>query len=511
MNRTNFLRSLLAFDASVFALPLRGRRRPAPEKPINRKRNMTDKLILNEDRFFDPDPKIRKVARELYEGLKDLPIISPHGHTDPHWFAENQPFPDPAELIVIPDHYVFRMLYSQGIRLESLGIPTVDGSPVEQDRRKIWQLFADNFHLFLGTPTGIWLNHEFYTVFGIEEKLNSKSAQRIYDQIQEKLQSPDYLPRAMFDRFNIEAISTTDAAADSLEHHEAIRKSSWNAKIVPSFRPDGVVNYLHTDSWRQNIKDLSKVCGIDIGSYAAYIKALEQRREFFKSMGATSTDHAVLEPYTHELTSGEVNAIFQRALKGRASEEDAAQFTAHMLMELARMSIEDGLVMQIHPGSYRNHNEMVAKKFGLDKGGDIPVRTEYTFNLHELLNRYGNDPRLTLVIFNLDESTNSRELAPLAGHYPAVKLGPPWWFHDSIEGMTRFRQSVIETAGIYNTVGFNDDTRAFASIPARHDLSRRIDSNFLAGLVARHIIDMNEARSLSRALAYDLAKETYRL
>ncbi len=472
---------------------------------------MTDKLILNENRFFDSDPKIRRVARELYEGIKDLPIISPHGHTDPRWFAENQPFPDPTELIVIPDHYVFRMLYSQGIRLESLGIPTVDGSPVEQDRRKIWQLFADNFHLFLGAPTGIWLNHEFYTVFGIEEKLNSKSAQRIYDQIQEKLQSPDFLPRALFDRFNIEAISTTDAAADSLEYHETIRKSDWNAKIVPSFRPDGVVNYLHTDSWRQNIKDLSKASGIDISSYAAYIKALEQRREFFKSMGATSTDHAVLEPYTHELTPGEVNAIFQRALKGRASEEDAAQFTAHMLMELARMSIEDGLVMQIHPGSFRNHNETVAKKFGLDKGGDIPVRTEYTFNLHEMLNRYGNDPRLTLVIFNLDESTNSRELAPLASHYPAVKLGPPWWFLDSIEGMTRFRQSVIETAGFYNTVGFNDDTRAFPSIPARHDLSRRVDSNFLAGLVARYIIDLDEARSLSRALAYDLAKETYRL
>ncbi|UCH62741.1 MAG: glucuronate isomerase [Fidelibacterota bacterium] len=472
---------------------------------------MTDKLILNEDRFFDSDPKIRKVARELYEGIRDLPIISPHGHTDPRWFAENQPFPDPTELIVIPDHYVFRMLYSRGISLESLGIPTVDGSPVEQDHRKIWQLFADNFHLFLGTPTGIWLNHEFFTVFGIDERLNSKSAQRIYDRIQEQLQSPDFLPRAMFDRFDIEAISTTDAAADSLEHHEMIRESDWKAKIVPSFRPDKVVNHIHTETWRCEIEHLGRVGARDIGSYVAYIQALERRREFFKSMGATSTDHAVLEPYTHEMTSGEVNAVFQRALKGKASEEDAVRFTAHMLMELARMSIEDGLVMQIHPGSYRNHNELVMKKFGLDKGGDIPVRTEYTFNLHALLNRYGNDPRLTLVLFNLDESTNSRELAPLAGHYPAVKLGPPWWFFDSVEGMTRFRQTVTETAGFYNTVGFNDDTRAFASIPARHDLSRRVDSNFLAGLVARHIIDLDEARGLSRALAYDLAKETYKL
>ena len=473
---------------------------------------MTDKLILNEDRFFDPDLKIRKVARELYEGVKDLPIISPHGHTDPRWFAENVPFPDPAELIVIPDHYVFRMLYSRGIHLESLGIPTVDGSPVEQDRRKIWQLFADNFHLFLGTPTGIWLNHEFSMVFGIAEKLNGKSAQRIYDQIQEQLEAPDFLPRAMFDRFNIEALSTTNAAADSLEHHDAIRKSDWGGKIVPCFRPDKVVNNIHTDAWRRELKDLGKASGMDIGSYAAYIRALERRREFFKSRGATSTDHAVLIPYAHELTSSEVNAIFQRGLKGRATgNDDAPRFTAHLLMELARMSIEDGLVMQIHPGSYRNHNETVMKKFGPDKGGDIPIQTEYTFNLHELLNRYGNDPRLTLVVFTLDETTYSRELAPLAGHYPAMRLGPSWWFHDSIEGMTRYRHSVIETAGFYNTVGFNDDTRAFPSIPARHDLSRRVDSNFLAGLVARHIIDTNEARSLSRALAYELAKETYRL
>jgi len=471
---------------------------------------MASKLILDDNRFFDSDPAIRKIARALYDGVKNLPIVSPHGHVDPKLFAENKPFPDPTALILIPDHYIFRMLYSQGIPLESLGIPTVDGSPVETDHRKIWQIFGDHFYLFAGTPTGVWLNHEFATVFGIKEKLNGETAMRIYDQIQEKLQTPEFLPRAMFDRFNIEVLTTTDGAADSLEYHQQIRNSGWKGNIIPCFRPDAVINITHPD-WKRQIEALERASGLEITDFKSYIHALELRRQFFKSMGAVSTDQGVVSPYTHRLMPQEAEAIFQRALKKRASEADAAQFTAHMLMEMARMSIEDGLVMQIHPGSFRNHNQFIFQKFGPDKGCDIPIQTEYTRNLHELLNQYGNDPRFTLIVFTLDESTYSRELAPLAGHYPAMKLGPAWWFHDSIEGMMRYRQMVTETAGIYNTAGFNDDTRAFPSIPARHDLSRRIDSNFLAGLVARHIIDFEDARKMSRSMAYDLVKAAYKL
>ncbi len=471
---------------------------------------MGEKLILDENRFFNSDLKVRKIARELYDGVKDLPIVSPHGHVDSKLFAENKPFPDPTELILIPDHYVFRMLYSQGINLEELGIPTIDGTPVETDHRKIWQLFGEHYYLFAGTPTGVWLNHEFSVVFGIKEKLTGKSAMRIYDQISEKLISPEFLPRALFGRFNIEVLTTTDAAADQLEHHQKIRESGWKGNIIPCFRPDAVINIL-MKGWKKNIDALSQVSGIEISSFKDYIQALEKRRNFFKSMGAVSTDQGVFSPYTHELSPKEAKTLFQKALKGKTNEADAAQFTAHMLMEMARMSIEDGLVMQLHPGSFRNHNQTIFDKFGPDKGCDIPVQTEYTRNLRELLNKYGNDKRLTLIIFTLDETTYSRELAPLAGHYPALKLGPPWWFHDSIEGMIRFRQMVTETAGVYNTVGFNDDTRALPSIPARHDLARRMDSNFLAGLVARHIIDMEDARKMGHALAYDLVKQAYKL
>ncbi len=466
--------------------------------------------VLDENRFFDTDEKIKKIAEDLYSNVKNLPIISPHGHVDPALLANNEPFPDPTELFITPDHYIYRMLYSQGITLEELGIPSIDGTEVEKDHKKIWQIFGDNFYLFAGTPTGVWIRHEFVEVFGIEEKLNSITAMNIYDRIQEKLYTKEFLPRTLFEKFKIEVLSTTDSAADKLEYHKKIKESDLKGRVLPCFRPDAVVNIL-TNSWKNEIEKLSTASGIEINSYKNFIKAIENRRDYFKSVGAVSTDQGVISPYTHRLSEKEADDIFTRALKGEADENDLSLFTANMLMEMARMSTEDGLVMQIHPGSFRNHNKKLFEKFGLDKGADIPLQTEYTRNLYELLNEYGSHPNLTLIVFTLDESTYSRELATLAGHYPSMKLGPSWWFHDSIQGMTRFRQSVIETAGFYNTVGFNDDTRAFLSIPARHDLARRMDSNFLAEQVARKIIDIDDAKEISHALAYDLVKKAYKL
>lgn len=468
-------------------------------------------LYLAADRYFDPNPAQRKVAMELYRSVADLPIVSPHGHVDPRLFADPEAtFGSPAELLIIPDHYVYRMLYSQGIPLESLGVPRRDGGPVEQDHRKIWQIFAENFYLFRGTPTGMWLKHELYDVFGVREKLNGESAQRIYDQISARLSTPEFRPRALFERFNIEVLCTTDAATDPLTYHRQIKESGWQGDVRPTFRPDAVINIL-TEGWRKNIEALSEVSGVYVHSYSTFIRALEERRAFFKSMGATATDHAALTPYTAELSPVEADAIFQRALKGEATPDDETRFTAHMLIESARMSIEDGLVMQLHTGSYRNHNRPLFKKFGRDRGADIPVRSEFTRNLRPLLNKYGNDPRLTLILFTLDETTYSRELAPLAGHYPAVKVGPAWWFHDSLNGMMRYREQICETAGLYNTVGFNDDTRAFPSIPARHDLSRRVDANWLAGMVVRGVIDMEDAQEMIVDCAYRLAKRAYKL
>lgn len=467
-------------------------------------------LVLDDNRFFDSDPAVRQAARVLYEETRSLPIISPHGHVDPGILAKNNPFPEPTSLIVTPDHYVFRMLYSRGIPLERLGIPAVDGTEVEADPRKVWQLFADHYYLFRGTPSGAWLDHALHEVFGIRQKLNGETALHVYDEIQEKLRSPEYRPRALFDRFKIESLTTTDAASDSLEHHRAIRDSYWDGTVLPCFRPEALLQ-ISEPGWGDALAALKDVHGSSILDFPAFVDALEQRRSFFKSLGATATDHSITEPYTSPLTADQVEILFQAALKGEATGEDQRRFEGHMLMEMARMSTEDGLVMQLHAGVVRNHNEDVFQRFGSDMGADFPVATEFTRNLQPLLNAFGNDPNFTLVLFTLDESTYSRELAPLAGHYPAVRLGPAWWFHDSIEGMTRFRQMTTETAGIYNTAGFNDDTRAFCSIPARHDLSRRVDANYLGGLVARHIIDMNDARSMAKALAYDLARETYKL
>jgi glucuronate isomerase len=467
-------------------------------------------LVLHADRFFDSDPEIRRAARSLYEETRVLPLICPHGHVDPALLANDEPFPEPASLIVIPDHYIVRMLYSRGAPMETLGIPTRDGTPVETDPRRIWQTFGDNAHLFHATPTGSWLDHQLHDVFGVKVRLDADSAQYVYDQIAERLASPEFRPRRLFDRFNIELLATTDAASDSLEHHRAIRSSGWSGRVIPTFRPDAVFRIANAE-WSSQLERLGQANGGSIADYQSFISALENRRGVFKSLGATATDHAVVEPLTARLSPRDVSEIFVRALRREATAEDQRRFEAHMLMEMARMSVEDGLVMQLHPGALRNHNRAVFERFGADRGGDVPVATEYTRNLSELLNAYGNDERFSLVLFTLDESAYSRELAPLAGHYPALRLGPPWWFHDSIEGMTRYRQQVTETAGIFNTAGFNDDTRAFCSIPARHDLARRVDANFLGGLVARHVVELEDARVLARALAYDLARETYRV
>jgi glucuronate isomerase len=465
---------------------------------------------LAEDRYFDPEPKQKEIAQYLYSQVADKPLVCPHGHVDPRMFADpDYRFGTPTDLLLIPDHYIFRMLYSQGIKHEQLGIPRIDGGPVESDHRKIWQTFGEYFYLFRGTPTGMWFIHELQDVFGVREKLNGKSAQKIYDQIADCLGKPEYSPRRLFEKFNIEVLATTDGAADPLVFHKAIKESGWKGRVVPTFRPDGVVNIDRPD-WRQNIAALGEVFGSEIASYKKLIEALESRRAHFKAMGATATDHAALTPFTCELSDNEADAIFQRAVRGEASADDAARFTGHLLMENARMSTEDGLVMQFHPGSYRNHNQSIYERFGLDKGCDIPIPVEYTRNLLPLLNRYGNDPRLTLILFTIDETTYSRELAPIAGHYPAVKLGPPWWFNDSLNGMRRYRDEVMETAGLYNTVGFNDDTRAFPSIPARHDLARRVDANWIAGLVVRGIVDREDADEMIQDAAYGLAKRAYK-
>ena len=467
--------------------------------------------MLNPERFFTSDPAVRRLAIDLYETVAHLPIISPHGHVDPALFSDPQAtFGSPVDLFIIPDHYVTRMLYSQGIPLEALGVPRQDGRESEQNHRKIWHTFCENFHLFRGTPSGLWLAHELNEVFDIHKKLSAHTADDIYNEVTDKLLRPEYAPRALFKRFNIEVLCTTDPATDTLEAHKTIQNIEMGGKIIPTFRPDALVN-LDNPNWLENILSLGKVCGYEINGFDSFIQALEERRTYFKKFGATATDHACLTPSTAELSKNEVNSIFQCALRGKTTPEDTERFTAHMLMEMARMSTEDGLVMQLHPGSFRNHNQAVFQGFGPDKGADIPVKTEYTRNLHSLLNKFGNDKRLTLILFTLDETSYSRELATLAGHYPAVKLGPPWWFHDSLNGMARYFDQVMETAGLYNTAGFNDDTRAFCSIPARHDVWRRASANWVAGLISRHLIDMQDGLDMMLELAVELTKRAYKL
>jgi glucuronate isomerase len=466
---------------------------------------MTRPLTLHPDRLFPADLDTRMVARRLYDAVAKLPIISPHGHTDPEWWATDAPFGNAAELLLHPDHYAFRMLYSQGVSLEALGI----GNP-QADPRESWRLLAQAYHLFRGTPSRMWLDWVFAESFGINVLLSGDTSDHYYDTITDALATDAFRPRALFERYNIEVIATTENPLDDLRHHKAIRESGWKGRVITAYRPDPVVDP-GFEGFRDNLKTLSDLTGEDCLIWSGYLEAHRKRRAFFASMGATSSDHGHPTARTADLSTPEAEALFKRVTGPNVTAEDAELFRAQMLTEMAGMSIEDGLVMQLHPGVYRNHNPAIFEQYGRDKGADIPRPCEYVHALRPLLSKYGNHADFSLIVFTLDETSYSRELAPLAGHYPAMKLGPAWWFNDSPEGMRRFREMTTETAGFYNTVGFNDDTRAFLSIPARHDVARRMDCGWLAQLVVEHRMEEWEAAELAADLSYNLAKKAYKL
>ena len=466
--------------------------------------------LTDPDRLFPADPGTRDLARELYDGVRDLPIISPHGHCDPRWFAENKRFPNPAELFVVPDHYVFRMLVSQGVKMTDLGVPRADGGETESDPRKIWRLFAEHYHLFRATPSGMWLDHSFEHVFGLDERLSPDTADAYYEHIDACLARDEFRPRALFERFNIEALATTEGALDDLKWHQMIRDSGWQGRVITTYRPDAVVDP-EFEGFAQNIEQLGALAGEDTGTWEGYLNAHRARRAFFRSYGATASDHGHPTARTEDLPQPEAAALYAKALKGACSAEEADAFRGQMLTEMARMSLEDGLTLQIHAGARRNHSAQVFAKHGRDKGFDIPGRTDWVGALKPMLDAVGMEPDLKVILFTLDETVYGRELAPMAGAYPCLTLGPPWWFFDSHEGIIRFREATTETCGFYNTAGFNDDTRAFCSIPARHDVARRSDCTYLATLVATGRLSMADAHEVAGDLTCNLARKAYRL
>ncbi len=467
-------------------------------------------LSLHPDRLFSPEPRQRDIARELYRAIEDLPLVCPHGHTDPRWFADDEPFADPASLLVTPDHYLTRMLYSQGVPLEALGVTPVAGGTGAADPRAIWRTFAEHFHLFRATPSGLWLDHVLVEVFGVEQRLTARSADDVYDRIATCLADDAYWPRALLDRFHIETIATTDSPLSDLSHHARLAADGLGARVIPTFRPDTVIDPDH-ERFADNIAYLGELTGRDTTRWDDYLAALFDRRKLAISLGATATDHGPPSAFSTSIDEATAQGLLDRALAGTLDAEGAELFRGQLLVEMAAMSVEDGLVMQLHAGSRRNHNLPLFERFGRDVGADIPGPIDYVGGLHALLNRFGNDPRFRLVVFTLDESALSRELAPLAGHYPAMFLGPPWWFLDSVEGMLRFRRTVTETTGFANVTGFVDDTRAFLSIPARHDVARRVDCRYLAELVSDHRLELDEAHEVAIDLAAEASRRVFNL
>lgn len=469
---------------------------------------MAASLMLHPDRALPLDDRQRAVAKEIYQQTAALPLICMHGHVQADVLADNTPFADPAQLLVVPDHYVTRMLVSQGIRPEALGVGRVDGGPVETDSRVIWRTFCENWKLFRGTPSRYWMEHELVDVFGVDLVPSVENADILYDQIAARIADRDFRPQQLLAQFSIELISTTDPATSDLSHHASLADQGLDKQVIPTFRPDAVV-YLDRPAWKADIEALAKVSGVDTSNYAGFLAALRERRAAFVQAGALASDHGHLSADSTPMSDAEAAVLYARALTGSVSTAEVAAFAAHMLFVMAGMACDDGLVMQIHAGVLRDHSEAIFRVHGQDKGFDIPVAVEFTKALRPMLEAYGQDPRFRVILFTVDETVFSRELAPLAGAYPSVRLGAPWWFLDSVEGMRRFRETATDTAGFYNTSGFVDDTRAFASIPARHDLSRRVDAGFLARLVLEHRLSQPEAIETAVDLAYNLPKVAY--
>ncbi len=459
--------------------------------------------------IFDDHTSHSGTAQALFSSIAYQPLICPHGHVDANLFADPHfHFGNPTQLFILPDHYIIRMLFSQGISPVELGLSR-SLKDRQIDPRKVWQIFCDQFHIFAGTPSGLWIENELSMVFDILETPDHQNAQDLYDHIQDTLDSSEFTPRKLFDRFNIEVLCTTNSALDSLENHRLIRESSWPGIVIPTFRPDQLLD-IADKGWLSRIEALSDLTELTILNYDQYIQAIEKRRSFFQQMGAVATDHAAENPYTCRLSHQRISTLFEKGLRQCIDVDEAHQFHGHMMYEMARMSVEDGMVMQFHVGAFRNHHTGIFENLGQDVGFDIPLQVEWTRNLQPLLEVFGMDSRLRLILFTLDETSYSRELAPMAGVYPSVFLGPPWWFHDSPNGMMRYFDHVMETAGIFNTVGFNDDTRAFLSIPARHDLWRRMSALWLAKLVHRGQLDFKTAEKRMQDLAVNLARRGYR-
>jgi glucuronate isomerase len=467
-------------------------------------------LAPHPDRLLPADPAERELARRLHATVADAPIYSPHGHVPAAMLADDQPFPDPAALLITPDHYVTRMLHAVGVPLDALGLAR-DGAPSPASGREIWRTLCEHWDAFLGTPVRFWFESEFSEVFGLTEQPSAANADALYDRLEATLAAPEFRPRALFDRFNIAVLATTDDPADDLEAHARLAADpSFTGRVIPTFRAD---RYMHPDEpgWAGRLQTLAERADVDTSGYAGLLEALRVRRAAFAAAGGTATDTGVIDAGSEPLDDAEASRIHRAALDGSLTPAEAVAYRRNMLYRLAEMAASDGLVMQLHPGVHRNHHRPTFEAYGPDTGHDLPAVGSFTEPLTPILRDFGTNATFRLVLFTVDETTFSREIAPLAGFYPSVYAGAPWWFLDTPSAILRYRRAITDSAGFTKTSGFIDDTRAFCSIPARHDMSRRVDASFLASLVVTHQLAEEDAFAIARRLVDDIPRATFRL
>lgn len=421
----------------------------------------------------------------------------------------NEAFGDPTSLLITPDHYVTRLLHARGVALGDLG---VGGTRLDETAsRRAFAELCCAWEDLAGTAVRSWLEAELVSLFDVDVVPSTSTADVVYDTIAAVLASDAFRPRALWDRFGLEVLATTDDPCSDLADHIALAADpTWSGRIVPTFRPDAYLEPSRV-GWADLVRRLGVAADIDTGTYGGFIAALEARRRFFVEHGATAADHSHADVESFTLSDAEATRIYAAALAGTATDAECTAFRRHMLSEMARMSCEDGLVMMLHPGVVRNHHRPTSERFGPDTGHDLPRRIDFVEPLRPLLERYGTNPGFHLVLFTLDETAWSRELAPLAGFYPSVHVGVPWWFLDAPGALVRFWDAIVDQIGFARTSGFVDDTRAFCSIPARHDVSRRIEAGVLARLVTTHRIGEGETLRIAARLVGDQPRQVFKL
>ncbi len=451
--------------------------------------------ICHADRLFPADLSTRMLARRLYESVRGLPLVCSGVVADPSWFAENPALPDPAQVFVQSDRQVWAILRGHGVAPGQLGVAD-DGASIAGDPASVWKVFAANYHAFRGTPTRLWHDHAFSTLFGLNERLSADNSDRFYTRVAECLAKPEFRPRALFQRFNIELLSALATPFDSLDPYLAAR-GSLKGRLVPTYCPDRLVD-ANNPGFITALDRFAELTSTDAWTWKGYLDAHRQRRAQFKSAGALAISQFALAARTADLPAEDAEKLFAKIVSRDFSPAEGDLFRAQMATEMARMSLDDGLVLQLHLDTPPVH----------DPEQKVPPPMPSVDGLLPLLQRFRGEPGLRVVACQDGLSAQADELARLASEYACLFVSAGG--SGGSEPMRRFRAMSFQNAAFYKTLNALQGQR-FIALAALTDAIRRLDCAFLAEFVVAHRLDEDEAHAMAKDVAYGISKKVYHL